>query len=88
MLALRDVLHRTWVKSGCQRSAFLLVCPNLTIVAIAANTMREFGSPADHVAWVVLTGLTLSLFALILLPKPRAADPVAEFTGIAPGRQV
>lgn len=88
VLALRDVLHRTWVKSGCQRSAFLLVCPNLTIVAIAANTMREFGSPADHVAWVVLTGLTLSLFALILLPKPKAADPVAEFTGIAPGRQV
>ena len=71
LLALRDVLHRTWVKSGCQRSAFLLVCPNLTIVAIAAQTMREYGSPAPHVAWVLLTGLVLSLTALLLLPKPK-----------------
>lgn len=77
LLALRDVLHRTWVKSGCARAAFLLVCPNLTIVAIAANTMREYGSPAGHVGWVVLTGLVLSLVALLLLPKPaRAAGSV------------
>ena len=72
VLILRDTLHRTWVKSGCQRNAFLLVCPNLTIVAIAANTMREYGSPASHIAWVVLTGLLLSLFALVLLPRPDA----------------
>ena len=72
ILLLRDLLHRTWVKSGCQRSAFLLVCPNLTIIAIAANTMREFGSPPAHIAWLVLTGLILSLAAIVLLPKPVA----------------
>lgn len=70
VLLLRDLLHRTWVKSGCQRSAFLLVCPNLTIVAIAANTMREHGSPPTHIAWLILTGLALSLVALLFLPKP------------------
>jgi Kef-type K+ transport system membrane component KefB len=76
LLIFRDVLHRTWSASGAVRKAFLLVCPNLTIVAIAANTMREFGSPASHVAWVVLTGLVLSLIALLLLPKPAVAPSV------------
>lgn len=71
-----DVLHRTWVKSGSGRSAFLLVCPNLTIVAIADQAMREYGSPAPHVAWVVLTGLGLSLVALLLLPKPSVGASV------------
>ncbi len=71
ILLLRDGLHRTWVQSGCQRSAFLLVCPNLTIVAIAANTMRDYSAPPEHIAWLVLTGLTLSLSALLLLPKPQ-----------------
>lgn len=73
LLIMRDVLHRTWVKSGSGRSAFLLVCPNLTIVAIAAQAMREYGSPAPHVAWMVLTGLVLSLVALLLLPKSKTA---------------
>ena len=70
ILILRDLLHRSWVQSGCQRSAFLLVCPNLTIVAIAANTMRENGSDPYHTAWLVMTGLLLSLIALLALPKP------------------
>ena len=70
ILILRDLLHRTWVQSECQRSAFLLVCPNLTIVAIAANTMRENGSDPYHIAWLVITGLLLSLIALLALPRP------------------
>lgn len=73
LLALRDFLHRSYVQSGCSRSAFLLVCPNLTIVAIAANTMRSAGSDPSHVGWVVLTGLLLSVVSLLLLPGRRAA---------------
>lgn len=68
LLALRDFLHRTYVRSGCERRAFLLVCPNLTIVAIAANTMRNAGGDPSHVGWVVLTGLVLTVVSLLLLP--------------------
>lgn len=74
LLVLRDALHRTWVRSGCERRAFLLVCPNLTIVAIAANTMRNAGADPRHVGWLVLTGLAVSVVALLLLPG-RTANP-------------
>lgn len=72
LLVLRDILHRTLVKSGCGRSAFLLVCPNLTIAALAANAMIEYGSKPESVAWIILTGLIMSVAALLLLPgRPR-----------------
>lgn len=70
ILLVRDLLHKTVVQSGCQHSAFLLVCPNLTIVAIAAQTMRDVGSDPHRIGWVVLTGLILSVAALLLLPRP------------------
>ena len=78
LLVMRDVLHRTYVKSGSDRRAFLLVCPNLTIAALAANTMIGHGSRPESVAWVVLTGLILSVAALLLLPgraEPADAQP-------------
>lgn len=68
LLALRDFLHRTYVRSGCERRAFLLVCPNLTIVAIAANTMRNAGADPRHIGWMVITGLVLSVASLLMLP--------------------
>lgn len=77
LLVMRDVLHRTYVKSASDRRAFLLVCPNLTIAALAANTMLAHGSRPEAVAWVVLTGLILSVAALLLLPG-RAAPTNAQ----------
>ncbi len=75
LLLARDLLHRFHVKSGCGRGAFLLVCPNLTIAALAANTMLDFGSRPESIAWVVLTSLILSVAALLLLPGPPAGKP-------------
>ena len=68
LLGVRDLLHRFQVKSGCSRSAFLLVCPNLTIAALAANTLLQHGSRPEAVGWLLLTSLILSVAALLLLP--------------------
>lgn len=84
LLVVRDLLHRFPVKSGCGRNAFLLVCPNLTIAAMAANMMLEYGSRPESVAWLLLTSLILSVIALLLLPGRPAQSP-PEPTG--PGAQ-
>lgn len=66
LLGLRQVLHRRWLKFGGAES-FLLLCPNLTIVALGAVTLEEKHDTAA--AWVLLTGLFLTVTAIILLPR-------------------
>jgi hypothetical protein len=78
LLIVRDLLHRTLVQSGCARSAFLLVCPNLTIVAIGANTLREGGIASEPLSWLILTSVFLSVIALLAVPsKDATADQSA-----------
>ena len=69
LLLLRDVLHRTVVRSGCGQRAALLVSPNLTITAIAAGIMLETGSRPSSIAWLLLTSLFMSVASLLLLPR-------------------
>jgi len=45
-------------------------CPNLTIVALAANSLFHAGDQPEHAAWVVLTGLFITVVAVIALPIP------------------
>lgn len=68
LLAVREVLHRRWLKTGGNRRAFLLLCPNLTIVALAAKAMLDHGSDARLTAWLVLTGLFMTIPTILLLP--------------------
>jgi Kef-type K+ transport system membrane component KefB len=69
LLAAREVLHRRWLKTGGDRRAFLLFCPNLTIVALAAKAMLDHGTDARLTAWLVLTGLFVTIPAILLLPS-------------------
>ena len=68
LLATREVLHRRWLKTGGDSRAFLLLCPNLTIVALAAKAMLDHGTDARLTAWLVLTGLFVTISAILLLP--------------------
>lgn len=74
LLSVREVLHRRWLKTGGDERAFLLLCPNLTIVALAARAMLDHGSDARLTAWLVLTGLFMTITAILLLP-PRGDNP-------------
>lgn len=60
---------------------YLLLCPNLTMAALAATALLSAGS-RDAATWVVLSGLFLTVISLLLLPraigekrKPVAALP-------------
>jgi Kef-type K+ transport system membrane component KefB len=68
LIGVRQVLHRRWLKFG-DANSFLLLCPNLTIVALGAVTLTEKHSEVAA-AWVLMTGLFLTVSAIFLLPRP------------------
>ncbi len=68
LLGVREILHRRWLKTGGDQHAFLLLCPNLTIVALAAKGMLNHGVDAKLTAWLLLSGLFMTVPALMLLP--------------------
>ena len=74
LLGSREVLHRRWLKSGGDSHAFLLLCPNLTIVALAAKAMLDHGADARLTAWLVLTGLFMTIPSLMLLPSGESSE--------------
>jgi Kef-type K+ transport system membrane component KefB len=83
LLGVREILQRRWLKTGGDQRAFLLMCPNLTIVALAAKAMLDHGADPKLTAWLVLTGMFMTIFSVLLLPsgEPAPARP-ADVTGI------
>ncbi|MBI4326665.1 MAG: cation:proton antiporter [Chloroflexi bacterium] len=69
LLGAREILHRRWLTTGGDHRAFLLLCPNLTLVALAAKGMLDHGGEAKLTAWLVLTGLFMTIPSLLLLPS-------------------
>jgi len=80
LLGAREVLHRRWLKSGGDKRAFLLLCPNLTIVALAAKAMLDHGTDAKLTAWLVMTGLFVTIPSLLLLPSGESPTQPAPVT--------
>jgi len=80
LIALREVLHRRWLPSGGDARAYLLFCPSLTMVALAASSMLHAGVPPEQAAWVVLTGLFITITAVFALP-PAADVPLESASG-------
>jgi len=78
LLGAREILHRRWLKSGGDNHAFLLLCPNLTIVALAAKAMLDQGAEAKFTAWLVLTGLFMTIPSLLLLPSGESPAPASS----------
>jgi Kef-type K+ transport system membrane component KefB len=84
LLSTREVLHRRWLKTGGDQRAFLLLCPNLTIVALAAKVMLDRGTDARLAAWLVLTGLFMTIPSILLLPPGQEDMPEPESAGSTP----
>ena len=76
LIAGRETLHRRWLPSGGDARAYLLFCPSLTMVALAASSMLHAGVAAEQAAWVVLTGLFITITAVFGLPPAADAAPV------------
>lgn len=69
LLGWRLVIHRRLLPLGGDDRSFLLLCPNLTIVALASNTLLSDGNAPRAAAWMLLTGLFITIPAILLLPK-------------------
>ena len=70
LIGIREVLHRRWLKTGGDLQTYLLICPNLTMAALAATALLSAGSRIAA-TWVVLSGLFLSVISLLMLPRVR-----------------
>jgi len=68
LLGVRYMMHRRGMGIGAHEQAFLLLCPNLTMVALGATTLNETGTLPQNASWLLLTGLVMSVTALFLLP--------------------
>jgi Kef-type K+ transport system membrane component KefB len=73
LIGFREVVHRRWLKTGGDVHAYLLLCPNLTMAALAATTLLQAGS-RGAATWVVLSGLFMSVISLLLLPRVAAEN--------------
>ncbi|MDE1170690.1 MAG: cation:proton antiporter [Verrucomicrobium sp.] len=83
LLGLREVLYRRAWKRGLPGGgrSFLLVCPNLTLAGVAAETLRETGTSGELLKWLLMTSLLMTVAAIMLLPageKPAAPPPEEE----------
>src|SRR5690606_22557005 len=75
VIAFREMVHRRWLPTGGDHGTYLLFCPNLTMVALAANAMINHGVPPDYAAWVVFTGLFITVASIMALPAPVETSP-------------
>lgn len=74
IIAGRHLLHERLVPLGGDRHAYLLLCPNFTLVALAANALLGRGAEAAAMGtWLLLTGLGVTLISLAALPRADAA---------------
>ena len=73
IIAFRHVLHARFAPTGGDANTWLLFCPNFTLVALAANTLLAQSGTTDLAAWLLLTGLLVTLIAVLALPVDKAA---------------
>lgn len=75
LLLSRDALHRLGCRSGGDSRAFLLLCPNLTMVALGSKMLFEHGAIPHVATWLLLTGLFLTITAISFLPATPQDPP-------------
>lgn len=73
IIAFRHVLHVRVARTGGDANAYLLLCPNFTLVALAANALIAQGGDTAVAVWLLLTGLIMTIVAVVALPPSNAA---------------
>jgi Kef-type K+ transport system membrane component KefB len=69
LLAFRDIMHKRYAPTGGDRRTFLLLCPNMTIVAVGVQALQNHGSASPAIAWFTFMGLFLSVISILGLPR-------------------
>jgi Kef-type K+ transport system membrane component KefB len=81
LLGLREIIHRRWLKTGGGRTTALLFSPNLTIVALAASALFKHQPDSPTAAWLLMTGLFLTMLSLFLLPRVASGEAGVSSAG-------
>ncbi len=68
IIAFRHLLHRRFAPTGGDTNAYLLLCPNFTLVALAANSLLATAAAPELAAWLLLTGLLVTIISVVGLP--------------------
>ncbi len=79
LVAFRHVLHAHFAPTGGESRAYLLLCPNFTLVALAARSLIAASDDTGAAAWLLLTGLLITLYAIAALPPSVAVETTAPF---------
>jgi Kef-type K+ transport system membrane component KefB len=93
LIGFREMVHRRWLPTGGDLETYLLLCPNLTMAALAAKTLLDTHNQTAALAaktlvdthsqtaatWVILSGLFLSVISLLLLPRVEEKAPNSNF---------
>jgi Kef-type K+ transport system membrane component KefB len=79
LIAFRHVLHSRFAPTGGESRAYLLLCPNFTLVALAARSLIAAPDGTGTAAWLLLTGLLITLYAIAALPPSVAVETAAPF---------
>ena len=78
IIAFRQVWHRRFARLGGDEGIYLLLCPNFTMVALAASSLLAVPTvPPEFATWLLLTGLMITLVSLVALPV-KAVDAPAH----------
>ena len=83
ILAIREIIYRRFFRKKIKgdNRAFLLLCPNLTMAAIAVHSLANFNgnnSPSIAMEWILLSSLWITLFSVLLLPKENYTNLESE----------
>lgn len=74
LLAIREIIYRRLFKKKIKgdNRTFLLLCPNLTMAAVATHSLAHFNgqtTPSIAMEWILLSSLWTTLLSVLLLPK-------------------
>jgi Kef-type K+ transport system membrane component KefB len=72
IIMFRHLLHTRFARTGGDANAYLLLCPNFTLVALAAKALLLQPDGSGLAAWLLMTGLGMTLYAIAALPRAEA----------------
>jgi Kef-type K+ transport system membrane component KefB len=71
LLGVKEVLHRRGFRLAADTRAFVLLSPNLTMVALGVRSLLEVQPDSKAAIWLLLTGLFVTVMAILLTPPGR-----------------
>jgi Kef-type K+ transport system membrane component KefB len=77
LLGVKEVLHRRGFRLAGNPRAFLLLSPNLTMVALAVSSLLAVRPDSQAAIWLLLTGFFGSVMAVMLTPRADVVAPPA-----------